>query len=288
MTANDHLSDGELIAMTRELDQMHHDQALPAMRSAISEWVESIKEARRGATQRAANRRTFLLGGAGLGVSAAVLAACSSSSSPGAASSSTTMGSSGTSGSTTGGSSTALTGDLAVAATAASLENLGVYAYKAGISAAQAGKLGTVPPAVVTFAQTAMQQHTDHAQAWNSALTAAGKAPVTATDPALTPTVNTAFGKVTNASQLAQLALLVENIAAQTYQAAIPALSASSSISVAATIHPVEMQHAAILYYVLGQYPGIQGTQSNMYASGSPLAFNPTALARPASDFSGS
>jgi hypothetical protein len=171
---------------------------------------------------------------------------------------------------------------------AASLENLGVYAYNAGIAAATAGKLGTVPPAIVTFAQTAKSQHMAHAQAWNAALSAAGKAPVSATDPVLTPTVNSAFAKVTNAAELAQLALLIENVAAQTYQKAIPALSAASSIGVAATIAPVEMQHAAILYYVLGQYPGIQGTQSNMYASGSPLAFNPTTLARPASDYTGS
>jgi hypothetical protein len=280
MTANEHLSDRELRAMTHELDDLHQDQSMPAMRSAVAEWVESIKEARRGVSQRAANRRTFLLGGAGLGASAAVLAACSSSSKT--STPPTTMGTSGTTPS--GG---ALTGDLAVAAMAASLENLGVYAYKAGISAAQAGHLGTVPPAVVTFAQTAMAQHTDHAQAWNAALTAAGDPAVTATDPALTPTVNSAFAKVTTASELASLALLIENIAAQTYQNAIPVLSASSSIAVAATIHPVEMQHAAILYYVLGQYPGIQGTASNMYASGSPLAFNPVTLARPASDFSG-
>lgn len=140
----------------------------------------------------------------------------------------------------------------------------------------------------MTFAQTAMAQHTDHAQAWNSALTASGHTAVTATDPALTPTASSAFAKVTDASQLASLALLVENIAAQTYQNAIPALSASSSIAVAATIQPVEMQHAAILYYVLGQYPGIQGTSSNSFASGTPLAFNPVALARPASDYSGS
>jgi hypothetical protein len=33
------------------------------------------------------------------------------------------------------------------------------------------------------------------------------------------------------------------------------------------------MQHAAILYFVLGQYPGVQT------ASGAPLAFNPTSTA---------
>ena len=278
-SANDHLSDSELLAMTRQLDEMHRDEALPKMKAAVAEWIESFRDSEEGRPRKASSRRTFLLGTAGVGASGLVLAACGSSSKK--ASTPTTAA-----GAASGGSG-ALTGDLAVAATAASLENLGVYAYKAGITAATAGKLGTVPPAIVTFAKTAMQQHTDHAQAWNSALTGAGKAAVTATDPVLTPTVNTAFGKVTNVAELGQLALLVENIAAQTYQAAIPALAAKSSIGVAATIQPVEMQHAAILYYVLGEYPGIQGTQSNMYASGSPLAFNPTALARPATDYTG-
>jgi hypothetical protein len=279
-TQHDHLSNAELAAMTDQLDQMHRDQALPAMQAAVAEWVESFKEAGQGVHRKVSSRRTFILGAAGLGAGGALLAACGSSSK------STTPTTTATAPTST--SSGSLTGDLAVAATAASLENLGVYAYKAGLAAATAGKLGTVPPAVATFAQTAMSQHQDHAMAWNSALTAAGKTAVTVTDPALTPTVNTAFGKVTNVTQLAQLALLIENIAAQTYQAAIPALSASSSVAVAATIHPVEMQHAAILYYVLGQYPGIQGTQANMFSSGSPLAFNPTALARPATDYSGS
>jgi hypothetical protein len=283
-SSNDHLSNAELAAMTDQLDQMHHDQAMPAMQTAVKEWTESLREASAGISSRASNRRTFLLGAAGLGAGGVLLAACGSSSK---STSATTLNPS-TATTAPATSSAALTGDLAVAATAASLENLGVYAYKAGLSAATAGKLGKVPPAVGTFAQTAMSQHQDHAKAWNSALTAAGKAAVTATDPALTPTVNQKFSQVTTVVELAQLALLIENIAAQTYQGAIPALQASSSVAVAATIHPVEMQHAAILYYVLGQYPGIQGTQANSYMSGSPLAFNPTALARPATDYTGS
>jgi ferritin-like protein len=277
-TQNDHLSDVELGAMTDQLDQMHRDQALPAMQAAVTEWIESFKEAGQGVSRKISSRRTFLLGTAGVGAGGVLLAACGSSSK---STSATTVPTPTT-------ASGSLTGDLAVAATAASLENLGIYAYKAGLTAATAGKLGKVPPAVATFAETAMKQHQDHAAAWNSALTAAGKTAVTATDPALTPTVNQKFGQVTNVTGLAQLALLIENIAAQTYQSAIPALSASSSVAVAATIHPVEMQHAAILYYVLGQYPGIQGSQANMYSSGSPLAFNPTALARPVSDYTGS
>ncbi len=284
---NDHLSDRELSAMTRQLDEMHHDKAMPAMRAAVADWVEALRSGGDGLADKRASRRGFLLGAAGLGASGLVVAACGSSSKTSTAPTSIAAPTAAPT-TTMPAASAALTGDLAVAAMAASLENLGVYAYSAGIAAATAGKLGKVPPAVVTFAQTAKSQHMAHAQAWNSALTGAGKAAVTATDPALTPTVNSAFAKVTNAAELAQLALLIENIAAQTYQQAIPVLSASSSIGVAASIAPVEMQHAAILYYVLGQYPGIQGTQSNMYASGSPLAFNPTTLARPASDYTGS
>jgi hypothetical protein len=274
-----HISERELAAMTAQLDQAHQDQALPALRSAVVEWTESLRAGTGEATARHASRRTFLLGAAGVGAGGALLAALGPAA-PAFASTGLSAGR------LPEAAKKALKGDLAVAATAASLENLGVYAYKAGLAAVTAGKF-TAPPAVATFAMTAMKQHQDHAAAWNSALTAAGQPAVTATDPALTPTVNAAFGKVTSAAGLAQLALLIETIAAQTYQGAIPELSASSSVAVAASIHPVEMQHAAILYYVLGRYPGVQGTKSNMYASGTPLAFSPTTLARPATDYTG-
>jgi hypothetical protein len=275
---NSHISNHELAAMTSQLDELHRDQAQPAMDRAISEWTESLREAQRGDSQRANSRRTFLLGALGLGAGGALLAACSSSTSPATA---------GTASSTSAPSG-ALEGDLAVAATASSLENLGIYAYKAGLVAARAGKLGKVPPAVATFAETAMSQHQDHAAAWNAALVAAGKPAVTATDPVLTPVVNQKFAAVRNVSDLAELALLIEIIAAQTYQNAIPVLSSPTSVGVAATIHPVEMQHAAVLYYVLGRYPGVQGAASNSFMSGDPLAFSPTTLARPVSDYKGS
>lgn len=282
-THPDHLSDSELAAMTDQLEQMHQDQALPAMKSAVAEWIESLKEAGQGVSRKVSTRRSFVLGAAGTGAVGVVLAACGSS----AKSSSATTAPPTTS-SAAGKASGSLSGDLAVAATAASLENLAVFAYTAGLAAANAGKLGKVPPAVATFAETARSQHADHAKAWNAALTAAGKPAVTATDPALTPTVKQKFAQVTNVTGLADLALLLENVAAQTYQSTIPALSAPTSIAISATIQPVEMQHAAILYYVLGRYPGIQGTQADMYSSGTPLAFNPTSLARPVSDFTGS
>ncbi|HEY5400862.1 MAG TPA: ferritin-like domain-containing protein, partial [Trebonia sp.] len=166
----------------------------------------------------------------------------------------------------------ALSGDLQVVAMAASLENSGIATYAAGIKAATAGKLGTVPPAVVTFAETAMAQHKDHMQAWNAVLTAAGKKPVTAVDPVVQPTINTAFAKVTNVTGLAELALMVENIAGETYQNGLTVIKSAAGIKTAASIQPVEFQHAAILSFVLGKYPV-------------PNAFTGVSLARPPSDY---
>ena len=160
-----------------------------------------------------------------------------------------------------------------MAAVAASLENLAVFAYTAGLSAATAGKLGTVPPAVATFATTVKGQHQQHADAWNAVLKSHGKAPVTVTNPKLTPVVQADFAKVTDVTGLAELALTLETIAAQTYQAETAKLKSSAAIALSSSIQPVEMQHIAVLYYVLGKYPGAQT------ASGTPLAFNPTSQA---------
>ena len=60
---------------------------------------------------------------------------------------------------------------------AASLENLAVFAYTAGLSAATAGKLGSVPPAVATFATTVKGQHQQHADAWNGVLSRTARPP---------------------------------------------------------------------------------------------------------------
>jgi hypothetical protein len=251
------VSEAEIRRATVELDQLHHDESLPALRSSVQEWIETNHERQAGAI----SRRGLLLGTGAAALGGVLLAACSGGGSP-----------SRSSGSSSGGPAT-LSGDLKVAGLAASLENLGVYAYGAGIKAAKAGTLGSVPPAIVTFATTAMAQHQQHAAAWNSVLTGAGKKAVTETDPALTPTVNQMFGQVTDVGGLARLALEIENIAAQTYQSGIGALSSKKAIQTAASIHPVEMQHAAILNLVLGTYPV-------------PNAFNPTNSARPTSDLS--
>ena len=148
-----------------------------------------------------------------------------------------------------------LTGDLAVVGLAAALENLAVGTYQAGIDAATAGTLGAVPPAVVEFAMTAQRQHQDHADAWNGVLTGAGKKAVTGVDLTVKKSVDKAFGQVTDVGGLAKLALDLENVASATYLAAIDGVKSKPGIKTAATIQPVELQHAAILLFVLGEYP---------------------------------
>jgi hypothetical protein len=247
------ISEHELTVMTNDLDQIHNDVSMPAMKAAVEEWTDKIRTSRRG----------FLIG-AGAVAGGALLAACSSGSS-----------SSGSTTTTSGASKTGkLTGDLAIAALAASLENLAVAAYGDVLTAAGQNKLGTVPPAVATFVTTAKGQHAQHASAWNSAITAAGHSAITVPDPALVPTVNAAFAKVTDVVGAAQLALMLEGIAAATYQNGISVVTADSSVKVAASIQPVEMQHIAILNFALGQYPV-------------PNAFSPLTGARGPSDYSG-
>ncbi len=247
-------SEYELATLTAELDELHYDVSMPAMREAT-------------APMRGSSRRTFLMGAGAAVAGGAALATMGGSAIPALAGASTKRLSSAAF------PPSGLTGDLAVAAVAASLENLAVYAYTAGLSAATAGKLGAVPPAVASFATTVKGQHQQHADAWNGVLKSHGKAAVTVTNPKLTPVVQADFAKVTDVGGLAQLALTLETIAAQTYQAETAKLKSTAAIELSSSIQPVEMQHIAILYYVLGKYPGAQTS------SGTPLAFNPTSQA---------
>jgi hypothetical protein len=273
MSASDpvtHLSEAELRTMTADLDAMHHDLALPALKDSLSEWAEEIRE-RTAAGASSFDRRKFLIGTGGL-AGIGLLAACGSSSTVTPSPSSVSSAAASASPATAGGEGQQLSGDLRVVAMAASLENSGIATYTAGLKAATAGKLGTVPPAIVTFAETARSQHEDHQKAWNAVLTSAGKQPVTAVDPAIQPTIDTAFSKVTTVTGLAELALMVENIAGETYQNGLSVIKSAAGIKTAASIQPVEFQHAAILSFVLGKYPV-------------PDAFTGTSSARPPTDY---
>jgi len=235
------ISEAELTSMTRQLDVMHKE-TFSGVKKSLEDFSANLSHLASG---RATARRSFLLGAGGLAVVGGV-AACSSSG--GGSSTSSTSSKSGTSGSP-------YTGDLKVVALAAALENLAVAAYGMALAAAGKGTYGKVPPAIGTFVTTAMGQHKDHAAAWNGVLTKAGLKPVTT--PALSIT-NAEVAKLQAAKTIpdvAKVALSLENAAAETYTFATANVSDIGGIMTAAAIQPVEAMHAAILSFVIGEYP---------------------------------
>jgi hypothetical protein len=220
---------------------MHQDSM-----SDVRESMASLTDRVLSATKTAANRRTFLLGGAAL-IGGATLAACGSSSSGGGPGTPSSSG--------TGTSASAYTGDFKVVALAASLENLAVAAYGLVLKKATKGKYGKVPPAIADFVVTAQRQHMDHAAAWNSVLTKSSLKPITGTPLTIAaPSVKKLEG-AKSIPAVAAIALSLENAAAETYVFATANVTDPGGIAVAASIAPVEAMHAAILSFVLGQYP---------------------------------
>ncbi|MDQ3574683.1 MAG: ferritin-like domain-containing protein [Actinomycetota bacterium] len=191
------------------------------------------------------SRRRFLVGSGVVAGLAVATAACGSDEEP----------SGGGQTSTTQGGQQGASGDAAVASLAAGLEVLAVGTYKAALDAATAGKLGAVPPAGAEFVKTAMAQHQQHLDAWNKVLQSAGQPQVTQPNAKLKPTVDAELTKAKTFADAAKLALTLEETAAATYLSAIPQLEDKAAVKQAASIQAVDAKHAAILHFVLGEYP---------------------------------
>ncbi len=203
------------------------------------------------------SRRTALLGG-GAGALALIAAACGSDDEePAATGDATTTTAAPETDSDTEEEPAEPEGgdDLAIAKVAASLEVLAVNTYGAALDAAGSGALGEVPPAVAEFVTTAQSHHQAHLDGWNALLVELGEEEVTDPPADLEETVNEAFADVTDVVGAAELALLLEQTAAATYLAVIPVLTEPAAIELASQIHPIDMQHVAVLLFVLGEYP---------------------------------
>jgi hypothetical protein len=238
------ISEHELSGLTRELDDLH-ESTFPQVRKALDELTANLGHV----VAKPSTRRGFFLGAAGA-VALGAAAACSGGSPSGTPSSSTPAPPT-----TPPAPPETYTGDLKVVALATALENLAVSAYSGALQKAGAGQLGTVPPAVATFIQTAMKQHSDHAQAWNAVLAKAGKPTINDAPLSITQDQVNMLNAATSVPDVAKLALNLENVAAQTYTFATANVTDAGGIMTAATIQPVETMHAAILNFILGQYP---------------------------------
>jgi hypothetical protein len=184
--------------------------------------------------------------------------------------------------------------DIQILQTAASIENLAVATYGVALTLPFIG--GASANAVVkAFATMTMQQHQQHGQAFNAAISQLGGKQQTNPDPALLKVVNQAKPGLTGPGPVVALALELEQGAAETYVANIAALSDANAKKVTASIMGVEAQHAAILRAVQALVqanavaditlpPPVATLPAAAGSVGFPDAFFPTNQARPATE----
>jgi hypothetical protein len=138
----------------------------------------------------------------------------------------------------------ASTADVQMLQTATSIENLAVATYDTALTLPFVGSL---PAAVKTFVTTTRSQHSDHAKAFNAAVQALGAKPQTEADPALLQVVNQAKPGLTGPGPLVDLAIKLEQGAAETYVAFTPEFADLNARKTTASIVGVEAQHVAVL-----------------------------------------
>ena len=141
-----------------------------------------------------------------------------------------------------------------------------------------------------------MQQHQQHLDAFNGAITGLGGKAQTNPDPVLANVVQAAVPGLTSPLPVVALALELEQGAAETYVADVAVLSDANAKKLTASIMGVEAQHASVLLAVqallMANAPQLitlaAGNVANLPAAagsvGFPQAFFPTDQARPATE----
>lgn len=191
--------------------------------------------------------------------------------------------------------------DIQILQTAASIENLAISTYTTALTLPYIGG-SSANPVVKAFVTTTLSQHRQHDQAFSSAIKALGGAAQNNPDPKYVPIVNSAVASITKDSTSAglmavvDLAMTLENVAAETYVNNCSMLSDSNAKAITASIMGVEAQHVAVLSAVKAllaanapQLIALSPTVVNSLpaAAGSvgfPNAFYPISSASPASE----
>jgi len=232
--------------LRRELKAIDAEQ-----RAVMPKWYDGLRRIVGGDTKLSTDekaailgvpspgrRQLFKVGGATI-VGAAVLAACGSDEDDSDASATTAGGTTDTMGDDMGG----MDMDVALARTAASLEQLAIDTYT---TAAGSGLVTTA--AIGDAAALFMEHHTAHRDALNGAIKdAGGEEVMEANDAVFKALVEPAIGAAQTEADVVQLALDLELAAAQTYVFAAGQLSVPALRSTIMTIGGIEARHAAVL-----------------------------------------
>ncbi len=184
--------------------------------------------------------------------------------------------------------------DIMALQTAASLENLAVATYQKALTLPFIG--GSSANGVVKgFAVKTMEQHSEHAQAFNAAVKKLGGKQQTNPNPKYLPVVTNSVPTLKGPGDVVGLALTLEDIAAQTYTKNVGQVSTADLRGLFASVAGVEAQHKAILLAVRAL---VKGGAANLIALppdagklpatagnvGFPDAFYPTKSASPVSE----
>jgi hypothetical protein len=260
------------------LEQSHdlHTDAMATTRVALDEYVDlahddpwhDVDPAARRATLLRGLPKSGVLAAAGLGTAMAALLA-----SPAFAQK---------------------TMDVQMLQTAASIENLAVATYDTALTLDFIGG-GSANAVVKAFVEKTKEQHRQHADAFNAAVTRLGGKAQDEPDPVLLGVVDNAKPSLTGPAQVVDLALELEDGAAQTYVANTATHSNRNARTVTASIMGVEAQHVAILNAVKALLAGgatdliaLPPDAAQLPAAagsvGFPNAFHPTTDARPADE----
>jgi hypothetical protein len=267
-----------------EQSQDLHSDAMTTTRAALDDFVDTGHDERRGGRDLVAmapidetTRRSTLLGGlptsgllaaAGLGTAMVALLAR-----PAFADKAM---------------------DVQMLQTAASIENLAVATYDAALTLDFIGG-GGANGVVKAFVEKTRSQHQQHAEAFNAAAIRLGGKAQDQPDPVLLGVVDNAKPSLTGPAQVVDLAIELEDGAAQTYVANTGTYSNKNARSVAASIMGVEAQHVSILYAVKALVAGgaadliaLPPDATKLPAAagsvGFPNGFYPTTAARPANE----
>jgi Ferritin-like domain len=191
--------------------------------------------------------------------------------------------------------------DIQMLQTSAAIENLAVSTYKTALTLPYIGG-SSANDVVKAFAQTTMAQHAQHGQAFNSAAQTLGGKAQTSPDPKYVPIVNSAVTSIAKDSPSAgalavvELAMTLENVAAETYVNNCSMYSDANAKKITASIMGVEAQHVATLMAVktllaagaaqlIALSPTVvDGLPAAAGSIGFPNSFYPTSSASPASE----
>jgi ferritin-like protein len=184
--------------------------------------------------------------------------------------------------------------DVQMLQTAASIENLAVATYDTALTLDFIGG-ASANGVVKAFVTKTKEQHQQHAEAFNAAVTRLGGKSQDQPDPALLAVVNSAKPSLTGPAEVVDLAIELEDGAAQTYVSNTGTYSNKNARSVAASIMGVEAQHVAILNAVkallaggaadlIALPPDAAALPAAAGSIGFPNAFYPTTDARPAAE----